>query len=451
MNRSQATRRDFLRAGVGVAAAAAVPYTWTSSYVRAQDKNDRPNLACIGVGGMGSGDGHSASRFANVVACADVDQRHGERFAASDRFGGKCQVYTDYRKVLERDDIDVVTVGTPDHWHSKIVVDALQAGKDVQCQKPLTLTIDEGKQICKAVQQSGKILHIGTQQRSENNAMFLKAIVLAQSGRLGKNLTATCSIGGGPGGGPWEPSDPPASLDWNYWLGQAPEVLYVPQRCHGNFRWWLEYSGGKMTDWGAHHIDIAQWGLGYSNSGPVEIEGTATFPDVYPTDFDPVKFFAGEQKLANGYNTALQFKIALTFANGNKIVVQDGPDNGVWFEGEKGKIFVNRGRLTGKIIEEINASETDKAWLDEEVIKLYGGTKPGDHMRHFFECLKERKFTVSDPFTHHRTMTSCHLCNLAILLKRKLRWDPEKEDFIGDAQASALRSRPQRAPYVIEV
>ena len=179
---------------------------------------------------MGSGDGRSASRFANVVACADVDQNRGKKFAVTPQFNGKCQVYADYQRILERDDIDVVTIGTPDHWHSKIVIDALKAGKDVQCQKPLTLTIDEGKQICKVVKETGKILHIGTQQRSENRAMFLKAIVLAQSGRLGKNLTATCSIGGAPGGGPWEPTDPPTSLDWNYWLGQCPEVPYVPNR-----------------------------------------------------------------------------------------------------------------------------------------------------------------------------------------------------------------------------
>ena len=451
MSQTQSTRRDFLRTGAGVAAAAAVPYVWTSSYAKAEDKNDRPNMASIGVGGMGSGDGRSASRFANMVACADVDRSHAERFAGERRFGGKCKIYTDYRQVLQRKDIDVVTIGTPDHWHSKIVIEALKAGKDVQCQKPLTLTIDEGKLICKAVRASGKIMHVGTQQRSENRSMFLKAVVLALSGRLGKRLTATCSIGGGPGGGPWEPSQPPPQLDWDFWLGQTPKVPYTPQRCHGNFRWWLEYSGGKMTDWGAHHIDIAQWGLGYTDSGPVEIEGTAQFPDVYPKDFDPVKFFAGQQKLKNGYNTALRFKITLTYENGNRMIVQDGPDNGIWFEGEKGKIFVNRGRLTGKPIEEIERSPADKEWLDEEVIKLYKGMQPGGHMRHFFECLKARKFTISDPFTHHRTMTSCHLCNLAILLKRKLRWDPKKEDFIGDQQASALRSRPQRAPYAIEV
>jgi myo-inositol 2-dehydrogenase/D-chiro-inositol 1-dehydrogenase len=450
MRQIRSTRRGFLRRSAGiVAGTAVVPYIWTSSCAGAEASNDRPNVASIGVGGMGSGDGRSAARFANMVACADVDRSHGEQFAASRQFGGQCKVYTDYREVLDRKDVDVVTIGTPDHWHSRIAIDALKAGKDVLCQKPMTLTIDEGKQICKVVKQTGKILHVGTQQRSENGSMFLKAVALAQSGRLGKKLTATCSVGAGPVGGPYPNTAVPASLDWNFWLGQAPEVTYCPQRCHGDFRWWLEYSGGKMTDWGAHHIDIAQWGLGYSDSGPIEIEGTGVLPDVYPADFDPAKFFAGEQKLANGFNTPTTFTVTLTFANGNKIVVRDGPDNGVMFEGENGRIFVSRERLTGKPIEDL--TDADKEWLDREVVKLYLGMQPGDHMRHFFECLKLRKFTISDPFTHHRTMTSCHLANLAILLKRKLQWDPVKEDFIGDQQASALLSRKQRAPYTIEV
>ena len=446
MTHRVSNRRDFLRTSTGIiAAASAVPYIWTSSHVRAQDRNDRPNVASIGVGGMGSGDGRSASRFADMVACCDVDRERAEKFAS--RFEKKPDIYADYRELLERDDVDVVCIGTPDHWHTRIVIDALKAGKDVQCQKPLTLTIDEGKQICKVVKDTGKILHIGTQQRSENRSVFLKAIVLAQSGRLGDRLTATCSIGGGPTGGPFQNAEPPASLNWDNWLGQAPKVPYCRERCHGNFRWWMEYSGGKMTDWGAHHIDIAQWGLGYAESGPVEAEGSGVFPN-HPDDFDPVAFFRGEQKIPNGYNTATTFKITLTYENGNKMIVQHGPDNGIWFEGEKGRIFVNRGRLTGKPVEEL--SQAEQEWLDGEVIKLYGGKQPGDHMRHFFECLKERSFTVSDPFTHHRTMTSCHLCNIALLLKRKLRWDPDKEDFIGDEQASALRSRPQREPYTIE-
>lgn len=446
MTHRTSNRREFLKTSAGaVAAAGVIPYAWTSSYAKGEDKNDRPNVASIGLGGMGSGDGRSASRFADVVACCDVDRQRAEGFAS--KFEKKPEIYADYRKLLERKDVDVVTIGTPDHWHTKIVVDALKAGKDVQCQKPLTLTIDEGKVICRVVKETGKILHIGTQQRSGNRSMFLKAVALAQSGRLGKRLTATCSIGGAPSGGPFKNVDPPAHLDWNYWLGQAPEVPYCRERCHGNFRWWLEYSGGKMTDWGAHHIDIAQWGLGYTNSGPIEAEGTGVFPN-HPPDFDPVAFFDGKQTIPNGYNTATTFKINLTYENGNKMIVQHGPDNGIWFEGENGRIFVNRGRLTGKPVEKL--SDADKEWLDQEVIKLYNGKQPGDHMRHFFECLKERSFTVSDPFTHHRTMTACHICNIALLLKRKLRWDPEKEDFIGDEQASALRSRRQREPYAIE-
>ncbi len=439
------TRRNFLKSS---AAAAITPYVWSSSRARAEDKNDRPNAASIGVGGMGTGDGRSASRFANMVACADVDQSHARRFVADERFGGKCRVYSDYRDLLQRKDIDVVLIATPDHWHTKIVIDALAAGKDVQCQKPLTLTIDEGKQILKAVRRSGKILHIGTQQRSENKSMFLKAVVLAQSGRLGKKLTATCSIGGAPTGGPFPTETPPDDLDWDFWLGQAPKLPYTLQRCHKTFRWWLEYSGGKMTDWGAHHIDIAQWGLGYTDSGPIEVEGSGAFPSIMPADFDPLAFFDGRVKLPNGYNTPTRFKINLTYKNGNRMIVQDGPDNGIWFEGELGRIFVNRGRLTGKPVEGLTPAENQ--WLDREVIKLYHGKQPGDHMRHFFECLRQRSFTISDPFTHHRTMTACHLCNIALLLKRKLHWDPAREDFVGDRQASALRSRRQREPYTIK-
>jgi myo-inositol 2-dehydrogenase / D-chiro-inositol 1-dehydrogenase len=450
MNRSAISRRDVLRGGALLAASSTLPCVWTSSRAVAQDKNDRPNVAAIGLGGMGRADGLSAARFANMVACADVDRGRAERFAAEDRFQGKCEIYRDYREVLDRQDVDVVTIGTPDHWHTKIVIDALRAGKDVQCQKPLTLTIEEGRQICRVVQETGRILHVGTQQRSENEARFLKAVVLAQSGRLGDNLTATCSIGAGPAGGPWEPSAPPDELDWDFWLGQAPAVPYTRQRCHGEFRWWLEYSGGKMTDWGAHHIDIAQWGLGYADSGPTDIEGTAEFPDMFPEDFDPVKFFAGEQSIRNGFNTAMQFNITCTYPNGSKMIVRDQPDNGIWFEGDKGRIFVNRGRLSGALVEQIAASKEEQDWLDEQVVKLYGGTQPGDHMRHFFQCLTDRKFTISDPFTHHRTMTACHLCNIAILLKRPLKWDPETEDFVGDLQASALRSRPQRALYTID-
>jgi len=381
-----------------------------------------------------------------LLNCCDVDRRHAERFAA--RYGGRCQVYKDFRELLERKDIDVVTVGTPDHWHTAISIAAMKAGKDVYCEKPLTLTIEEGKLLCKATKATGRVFQIGTQQRSEYGSMFLKAVALARSGRLGKKLTATCSIGGGPSGGPFPTSDPPTHLDWDFWLGQTPLVPYCPQRCHGNFRWWFEYSGGKMTDWGAHHVDIGQWALGYENSGPVEIEGKGTFPQ------DPIliaQILLGEEprpEIPNGYNTANSFEINLKFDDDKKMVVRHGPGNGILIEGEKGRIFVNRRKLEGKPIERL--SQADKDWLDQEVVKLYKGKKPGSHMGNFFECVKDRSEPVSDVFTHHRVLSSCHLCNIAIVLQRKLRWDPEKEDFIGDDEASQMVGREQCQPYTIE-
>jgi predicted dehydrogenase len=442
----KSNRREFLAKSAGVVGAgAAVPYFWTSACPAAESKNDRPLGASIGVGGRGSGIGRGASAFADIVACCDVDRQHAERFA--DHFGGKPKIYHDYRELLDRNDIEVVTIGTPDHWHTAICIAAMKAGKDVYCEKPLTLTIDEGRLICRVLKETGRVFQVGTQQRSGYKSMFLKAVVLARSGRLGNKLTATCSIGAGPTAGPFPTADPPAHLDWDFWLGQAPKVDYTPQRCHGTFRWWLEYSGGKMTDWGAHHIDVAQWGLGYEDSGPTEIEGEGHLPNI-PDDFDPVAFFDGRVKLPNGYNTATQFTITHTYENGSQMIVRHGPDNGIWFEGDKGRIFVNRGRLTGKPIEDL--SDADKEWLDQEVIKLYKGKEPGNHMRNFFDCVKDRTQPISDGFTHHRTMTACHLSNIALLLKRKLRWDPAKEDFVDDAEASALRSRRQREPYTIE-
>jgi predicted dehydrogenase len=276
--------------------------------------------------------------------------------------------------------------------------------------------------------------------------MFLKAVALARSGPLGKKLTITCSIGSGKDQGPFPTGDPPEGLNWDFWLGQAPSVPYCKERCHNTFRWWLEYSGGKLTDWGAHHIDIAQWALGCENSGPVTIEGQGRFLNI-PADFKPVDFFAGKINLPNGYNTATEFEINLTYANGNRIIVRHGPGNGVLIEGDSGRIFVSRGSLTGKPIEELTAK--DQEWLAGEVKQLYKGKELNGHMNNFFECVQDRSLPISDVFTHHRSVSSCHLCNIAMLLKRKLRWDPQIEDFLGDEEASALRSRPRREPYSI--
>ena len=421
-------RRGFIKTTAGLAATAAVPYVWTSSQARAGSANDRLNVAAIGTGGRGSHDGHQAGHLGNMIACCDVDRKHAEEFAS--RYDGKCEIYGDYRKVLDRHDVDAVTVGTPDHWHVKISIDAMKAGKDVYCEKPLTLTIDEGKQITKVVKQTGRVMQVGTQQRSEYGNMFLKAVALARSGRLGKTLTATCRAGEGKGGGPFENTDAPDYLDWNTWLGQAPVVPYCPQRCHYEFRWWLEYSGGQITDWGVHVADIGLWALGLENTGPEEIEGAGEYPHI-----------------ENGYNTATSFDCTMKFAGGNTVVLNSEPGGSIMIEGENGRILVNRGRLVGKPIEEL--SDTDKQWLDQEVEKLYRGKKPGSHMRNFFECIKDRSLPISDVFTHHRSVSACHLANIAMRLKRKLYWDPAKEDFKSDEEASAMLSRPQREGYEI--
>jgi len=458
MTRSRTARREFMKRCLAMGSVA-LPVFWARRLPASEPARERLRVGCIGVGGRGTLVGNVACALGEKTACADVDRQRAERFAA----GGPCAAYTDYRALLDRDDIDVVTVGTPDHWHTKVIIDAVNAGKDVYSEKPLTLTVDEGKKLCRAVERTGRVVQVGTQQRS--SPQFLKAVAFARSGRLGNVLQATCYIGSGPTGGPFPTADPPPHLNWDAWLGQCPEVDYTPQRCHGAFRWWLEYSGGKMTDWGAHHLDIAQWALGYDRSGPVEIEGRGEFP-LIPDDFDPVAFFAGKTKLPNGFNTATQFEVTFTFANGSTMVATHGPGNGILIEGEKGRIYVNRARLSGKPIEALTPAEHD--WLAEETIRLYKGNPidPSavttdaentgrdqatiEHMRNLFACIHDRSQPVSDVFTHHRTVSSCHLGNIAMLLGRKLRWDPAREDFVDDEQASALVARPQRAPYAVE-
>ncbi len=464
----RSTRRVFLKRSAAAAAAGGlVPHVFTNVAARAAAANDRIGVGGIGMGGQGGTITHGAARLGTMVACADVDLHRAHAFAG--HYEG-CEPYQDYRRLLDRDDVDVVTVGTPDHWHTRIAVDAMRAGKDLFCEKPLTLTIEEGKILCRVVRETGAVVQVGTQQRSDRDR-FLNAVALVRSGRLGGPVTATCGIGASPAGGPFATAEPPDHLDWDYWLGQCPAVPYTPERCHGSFRFWLEYSGGNVTDWGAHHVDIAHWALGHEDSGPVEIEGVGDFPNI-PDDFDPVAFFAGRQTIPNGFNTATNYRAVATFANGDRIIIQAGGDNGVLFEGSRGRVFVNRGRFTGRPVEEL--TEADHAELAEATIDLHKGVPftvdisridpssgmPGTdwwdiinhaHMTNFFECVRRRAEPVSDAFSHHRAVSTCHLANIAMLLKRKLRWDPEQEDFVGDEVASALVARPRRAPYDIEV
>ncbi len=450
------SRRSFLKKSSAGVAAASVPLFWRKRGHAAQSANDRKTVASVGVGGSrgrysrGGSVARQASKLGQTIAVCDVDSLHNDEFNSD--FKNELHTYTDYREMLEKDSPDVVTIGTPDHWHVPIAIAALKSGADVYCEKPLTLTIDEGIQICKVVKETGKVFQVGTQQRSENSRMFLKAVAMVHEGVIGDNVTAHVAIGGAPKGGPFEITKAPDNLDWDMWLGPAQEAGYCEDR-RRMFRWFLEYSGGKMTDWGAHHIDIATWALGKHKTGPVKVSGTGQLPPSVPENFDFSKYFAGEASLPNCFNAAMNFKLELEYKDGLKMTVQDkyrSADgktefpNGILFEGSKGRFFVNRGKLTGAPIESL--SEADQKRIDDKVVEIYGG-EPTGHMQNFFNCIDSRKDPVSDVYSHHRTMTSAHLCNIALMLGRDLKWDPVAEDFIGDEQATALKTRAQRPGY----
>jgi len=442
------SRRDFLRTTAVASSAVAV-----SGSVQADDSDKKLRLAAIGVGGSrgrynrGGGIARDAAKYANMVAVCDVDDLHTAEFNKD--FDGKLSMYRDYREMLEKEKPDVVTIGTPDHWHVPIAIAALRAGAHVYCEKPLTLTIDEGKQVRKVVEETGKIFQVGTQQRS-SKSNFLTAVAMVKTGRIGKNVNAYVAIGGAPDGGPFEPTEAPSDLDWDLWVGPAPDAKYCEER-RKYFRWIFEYSGGKMTDWGAHHIDIAQWALAPGEDGPVKIKGEGQFPSNVPADFNWKSFLDGDASLPNGYNTATKFHIDLTYGNGSVLSVNDhykreGDNvdfgNGILFEGEKGRFFVNRGKIEGKPVEAL--TDEDRAELDEVILELCHGKKPGSHMGNFFACIEEGGKPISDVWSHHRTMTSCHLCNISLMLGRELTWDPKAEQFVDDDQANELLHRKSR-------
>src|SRR6266511_5342173 len=266
-------RREFLKATAGAALLPAWFMEESRSFAQPpppRGGNERPGIGLIGCGGMGRGDAKNAIRFGKVLAVCDVDAKHAGE--ASQMFGG-AKVHKDFRKLLEDKKIDVVINATPDHWHTLINLAALKAGMDVYSEKPLTLTIDEGKRLVAIARETQRILQTGSQQRSD--ARFRFACELVRNGRLGKLRHVITSLPAGPRRGPFSPEPVPPELDWDFWQGQTPTVPYVRERCHGSFRYWWDYSGGTMTDWGAHHNDIALWGLGLERSGPTTFEGHA--------------------------------------------------------------------------------------------------------------------------------------------------------------------------------
>jgi predicted dehydrogenase len=429
-------RREFLRksaATVAGAAAFALP-TIVSPRVfgspTSAAPSDRVRLGFIGVGNRG---GQNLGTFlkmldrVDIVALCDVDSSH--LADASKKVEGvtksKFAKYGDYRKLLENKDIDAVVVSTPDHWHALTTIDACLAGKDVYCEKPLTLTIAEGQAMIAAARTHKRIVQTGSQQRSDDK--FRLGCELVRSGRLGKIHTVRVGISG-VNFGKKKPiadlKDPPPELDYNFWLGPAPYHVYDPKRVHYNFRFFWDYSGGQMTNWGAHHLDIAQWGLGMDESGPVLIEGKAKY--------DPEKRF----------EVPAWCEVNYEYANGIKMICGQGEKGGTTFEGKDGTIHVSRDVLTstpGNIIEEP---------LGDKDVHLY---ESKDHHGNWLDCIKSRKLPICDLAIGHRSASVCHLSNIAIRSQKKIHWDPVKEQIVGDDETAKMISRAYRAPWSLPV
>ena len=453
------TRRELLRSGAGAAALAATttlaagaaapekPATTTTTTKPATTSaattkaNGKPNLALIGCGGIGRWHAQYLGKYTNIVALCDVDKNHLDALN-KDFAAGRAFVSGDYRKVLERKDVDVVMIATPDHWHTKITADALRAGKDVYCEKPLTLTMEEGQFLCRVVRQTSRILQVGTQQRSEDR--FTRVIALARSGRLGTIRHVTVVIGPTPVKSGFSTSNAPANLDWDLWLGQAPLVPYVKERCHGDFRWWFEYSGGRMTDWGAHHVDIAQAALAPDLPGPMTISpAKVKFPVPYQNGWpqDDLNF-----------NTATEFEVTCTFANGVEMLIADKvdrfpADNGIMIMGDAGSIFVNREKEFGAALDALKGDP-----LPPGAFTPVKNATPIPHEAHFVDflaCCRTRQQPRSDVFENTKTLATCHLANIAMRVGRPIRWDATAQRIVGDDEADAFRSRPQRPGFEI--
>jgi predicted dehydrogenase len=408
---------------------------------RAVAANDRLTLGIIGTGygpvtsanGAGPPQGRRgvvlleqalAERGVQVTAVCDVDRGHRD-FAAS-LVGPRCLRFTDYRDLLARRDIDAVVIATPDHWHALIALAAMRAGKDVYCEKPLTFAIDEGKALVRVARATGRVLQTGAQQRSM--ASFRLACELVRNGRLGRVRTIETRIPDNPRGGPFPARDVPEGLDWSYWLGPAPQVDYVRERCHETFRYWYEYSGGRLADWGAHNNDIAQWALGTDDSGPVHIEGRGTVPPHAP----------------NAYNVPTAFTVTYTYSDGTVVRCIAGRDHGIRFEGENGRwVYVNRRRI------DANARQLLDEPLPASATRLVASSS---QLGNFLECVRSRRQPICHVGIGHRSATVCHLGNIALRTGQRLRWDPRDESFVGahSEVANGFLSRTMRAPWADE-
>jgi predicted dehydrogenase len=475
MTRGTLSRRGFLQSSLAVLGAAGLPAWYARELVAAEEvgKKKSGDKIVFGVVGIGSHGGRAqgvyhASRKVNDlawVAVCDVDAKHVENakgFLKKD--GHDVEGCKDFRQLNDRKDITAVLCATPDHWHALVAIDAMRKGKDVYCEKPLTLTVEEALAVQKVAKETGRILQTGSQQRTEDR-QFRLAVELVRAGRIGKVKRIECRIGQNPQSVPIPTVSPPEGLDWNFWLGQAPEAPYMTTskdgrggqtNCHYDFRWWYQYSGGKMTDWGAHHLDIAQWALGKDGSGPIGVQLLSATPPAH----EP-----------NRYNCHEDFQVKYVYDNcpeviamsrhgtdakdlvnkdgnhkrGEKDFVVNGDTNGVLIIGEGGTIFVSREVLYAsdpKIIKEP---------LKEGQVNVYP-SRPTNQMQNFADCVRSREQTICNPTVGGGSVIVCHIGTIALRLGKKklMRWDPIAHKF-DDAEANAMLSRHMRSPWRLEV
>ncbi len=428
------SRRQFLKSSA-VAATSTIllgPTIVPSSVFGANAPSNRITFGCIGVGRMGLGDMREILGFkqAQIIAVCDVDSKRVKyaQQLVEKRYSTKgCATYKDFRDLVAQDDIDAVSIATPDQWHALPAIAAAKAGKDIFLQKPLTLTIKEGRVLSDTVRRYGCIFQVGSQQRSDSR--FRSACELVRNGRIGKLHTVKVGFSTDPPTTPQPPMPAPDWFDYDMWLGPAPWAAYTEKRVHPQTGYgrpgWLriqDYGAGMITGWGAHHNDIAQWGMGTEYTGPVEIEGRAE----YPKD--------------GLWNVHGDFRIEYTYANGVKVICADNKKNkqGILFEGTEGWVYVKRGQIDAEpkslLTSTIGPNETH----------LY---KSNSHKANFLDCIKSRTETAAPVEVGHRSCSVCLLGDIAMRLGRKLKWDPEQERFTNDDQANRMLYRPMRSPW----
>ncbi|NQT35913.1 MAG: Gfo/Idh/MocA family oxidoreductase [Planctomycetes bacterium] len=440
----RSTRREFLRGALAAGTIVAAPWVVPGSALGADGRpapSERITMGCIGLGGRGTVDMNAFLGHGRVqmIALCDVDagstryedawhrglapakEKVDKHYADREPSGSFRGVdgYRDFRDLLARTDVDAVCVATPDHWHGTIVVAAAVAGKDIYCEKPLSLTVEDGRAMVQAVGRYERVFQCGSQRRSDAGCRHTCELV--RNGRIGRLQTVRVGLPGGH----WirnnakktfGPEPIPDGFDYDLWLGPAPWAPYTFNRCHWNFRWNLDYSGGNVTDWGAHMIDMAHWGMGCDETGPVEVEGQGTFP---PRD--------------NLWNAATSFEFTCTYADGVKMIVRSGGPNR--FEGTEGWV-----ELGGKTDPPSLAGSV----IGPDEIHLYQSQSQHGN---FLDCVKSRQPTAAPVTVAHRSISVAHLGNIAMMVGRKIRWDPVAEQILGDPAASRLLCRAKREPW----